>query len=86
MWTLYRQATTWRTRPSDLLAIEDRYVAYCLDEAVAMFGNALTGELESVHEKTAKKSEQKRQRILDKWLGTESNAGQRFKDPARKDL
>lgn len=32
---LVRTAKRWRTRPSELMDIDDPYVAYCLDEACA---------------------------------------------------
>lgn len=49
--------------------VDDPYVAYCLDSAVATFGLALSAELNLVEGKNAKEIQKKQQRILDRWLG-----------------
>lgn len=48
MWTTYNLAKTWKTRPSELLFIEDQYQAFCLDEAVAFLGNGIMNMLDEV--------------------------------------
>lgn len=78
-------AKTWNCRPSDLLAIEDDYVAYCLDQAVGYFGRHLEAELEKAGSdtKTAEEAEHKRRLILDKYLGEEGKPQRGlFADPA----
>ena len=46
MWSLWRTAQENHSRPSDLLDIEDRLVAYLLDSAVSMFGRILENALQ----------------------------------------
>lgn len=76
-------AKTWNCRPSDLLAIEDEYAAYCLDQAVGYFGRTLQAELDSVDEKDASTTEHKRRMILERYLGDkEKPARGLFADPA----
>lgn len=41
MWHLYLTAKMSRSRPSDIVGIEDRWAAYQLDSAVVFVGNAL---------------------------------------------
>lgn len=77
-------AKTWNCRPSDLLSIKDEYVAYCFDQAVGYFGRTLEAELEGVEAKTAAERDQKRKRILSKYLDDETEKPRRgqFADPA----
>lgn len=79
-------AKTWNCRPSDLLAIEDSYVAYCLDQAVGFFGRHLDAELEKVGSdaKNDEEAKWKRQQILDKYFEEEDKKPRpgRFADPA----
>jgi hypothetical protein len=78
-------AKTWNCRPSNLLAIEDDYVAYCLDQAVGYFGRHLEAELEKAGSdaKNDEEAQWKRQRVLDKYLGEEDKHQRgRFADPA----
>lgn len=85
MWQLFSLARTWKCRPSELMDVEHPFDAYCLDNAVATFGNALTYELESVEAKTNDEAKNKRERIFNKWLGlTESNGATGFSDPAKR--
>lgn len=85
MWLLFVDAKTWSCRPSELLNIEDDYVAYCLDQAVGYFGRNLEAELEKAGSgaKNEEDAEWKRQRVLDNFLG-EDDKPQRglFADPA----
>lgn len=69
MWSLYLQAKDFGCRPSDILAIEDRYVAFVLDNAVHHFGSALEGELKSIDGKTKREVSMKQQRVMATWLG-----------------
>jgi hypothetical protein len=78
-------AKTWSCRPSDLLNIQDDYVAYCLDQAVAYFGRTLESELEKAGSgaKNESEAEWKRKAVLERFLG-EDDKPQRgmFADPA----
>jgi len=69
MWTLYRQAQTWRCRPSELVGLApDSVEAYCLDSAVGSWGNAVTEALEAVEGKTRAMVQAGQQRVLERWL------------------
>lgn len=85
MWLLFVDSKTWSCRPSDLLNIEDDYVAYCLDQAVGHFGRALENELEKAGSgaKTDDEAQWKRKLVLDRFIG-EDKKPQRgtFADPA----
>lgn len=71
VWQTHLIAKTYSVRPSELLGLEPRSLeAYCLDEAVATFGNALSAELEGVEGKTAAAIEARRNQILEQWLET----------------
>lgn len=61
MWSLFQNSQLWSTRPSDLVDIQDAYVAFCFDEVVASWGNYITRELEKVKGKNEKDIERKRQ-------------------------
>lgn len=60
MWSLFNTAKMWSKRPSELLAIEDNYVAYCFDEAVATWGTYIVNELDKITGKTDKEINRKR--------------------------
>lgn len=82
-------ATTYHVRPSALAGLEPRSPeAWCLDQAVSIFGNALSDELDSVEGKNKAVVRAQRQHILDKWLtpvsGDEADSVPKgsFADPA----
>lgn len=77
-------AKTWNCRPSDLLAIEDDYVAYCLDQAVGYFGRHLEAELGKVEAKDHADAEWQQRRILERYLNDEEDKPIRgaYADPA----
>ena len=77
IWETYQTAKLWRVRPSELLGVSDPWTAYCLDNAVAHFGNALTAELDAVEGKNSKEINKKRERLMTKWL----DLPQRFRSP-----
>jgi hypothetical protein len=84
VWTLYLHAKTWGVRPSSLLNITESYPAYCFDEAVAVFGNTLSAELDSVDGKNAAEIELKRKHILEDALRDPDEAAPvtgRYLDP-----
>lgn len=64
MWKLFQDAKTWSTRPSVLLAIENDYEAYCLDEAISTWGSYVTSELDKVEGKDSKEVNKKRRNRL----------------------
>lgn len=82
LWLLYNQAVTWRARPSELVAIDDEYVAYCLDQAVFHVGTTIKSELESVEGKTDQELTAKRQAILNKYFSDEDTTARQYADPA----
>jgi hypothetical protein len=73
MWLLFVDAKTWGVRPSELVAIDDEYVAYCLDQAVGYFGRTLEAELEKAGSdaKNEAEAEWKRTKVLSSFLGEE---------------
>lgn len=79
---LFNQATTWRVPPSDLLSIDDEYVAFCLNQAVFHIGITIKAELEGVEGKNSKEIEQKRSRIIDKYFSDEDTVAKGYADPA----
>lgn len=81
MWLLFLQATTWKSRPADILAIDDEVVAYCLDQAVHFIGTTIRGDLEAVEGKTQQEMDQKRQGVLNKYF-SDGEPARQFADPA----
>lgn len=77
---MYLEAKTWQTTPSELFNIDDRYVAYCLDEAVAMIGNWISHELDKITGKNQRQIEARRELALKRLLGKSP----RFKSPPTK--
>jgi len=66
-----------------LCGVEDSYDAYCLDEAIAYFGNEVTSRLERVDGKDSAQIERKQQRILTRLLGDEQTPSRgQFNDPS----
>lgn len=82
-WLLYQDAQTWHCRPSDLLSIQDDYVAYCVDTAVAYLGRAIQAELDGVEAKSKADGIAKRKIILARFFGTDDKPVKGvFADPA----
>lgn len=52
------------TRPSEMLGLEDAYLSYCLDEAVAYVGRSIEREIESIEHKKPKVQAQRREARL----------------------
>lgn len=77
---MYVQAKTWGVRPSDLLGIEDRYEAFCLDSAVAEFGAHVEEELDKVKGKNEKARRGAREAKLRTLLSDKSET-KKFADP-----
>lgn len=77
LWQTYQTAKQFQVRPSELLGISDPWTAYCLDNAVALFGSTLENELDGVTGKNSKDVARKRERMLTKWL----DLPQRYRSP-----
>lgn len=68
LWDLYRMSKDYRTRPSELVDLDDPFAAFCLDRAVHDFGTAVENALSDVEGKTKKEIQVKSDRVLRKWL------------------
>lgn len=80
---LYVEAKTWNCRPSDLLDIEDRYVAYCLDQACGYYGRVIENELGKIEAKNQSDGERQRKLVMDRFFGVEDKPTRgAFADPA----
>lgn len=75
------QSKAYHTRPSELLRVEDSYLAFCFDEAVMMWGMFVENELDKIEGKTSGEIERKRTRRLQVLMGEGDKPGQ-FADPA----
>lgn len=81
VWNLYLDSKTWAVRPSQLLDISDSYVAYCLDEAVALLGNEVSAALDKCDGKTRGQIESKQQKVLNQMVGSTPGAKGQFRAP-----
>lgn len=45
MWTLYTKATTYSRLPSEILRLDDEWMAYQFDNAVTLFGTVIENAL-----------------------------------------
>lgn len=73
-------AKQWRARPSELLVINDPYVAWCVDEAVLEFGTAVEDAVQEEYENTKGSKALKNgaaENALRRMLGVE----EKFRDP-----
>lgn len=69
VWSLYLLAKQWGNAPSVHLGLEEgSYEAYCLDEAVMIFGAHISAALESIEGKDKHQIEQKQSRLLERLL------------------
>ena len=82
---LWHKSKAIGVRPSELINLDDGYVAYCLDEAVIFFGLQLEHMLEEAGQGKVGKEERKakaaRERVINKVFGDEK-ASSGFADPA----
>lgn len=93
MWHLWKRSQAYRCRPSELLGLEDRLMAYYLDRGVWYFGSNVESQVETAGEnagagvKNAKNRAAlingARARTLDKLLGGNTTAATKFKDPVK---
>lgn len=79
---LFNQATTWKCRPSELLAIDDEYVAYCIDQVVFHVGMTIKGDLDGVEGKNSQEINAKREHVLNKYFSDEDTTAKQYADPA----
>lgn len=81
-------AKSLRTRPSDLLAVEDELDRYCLDRAVYLFGSSLQNDLDSVQEKNdsdGRKAKAKRLMIFNRYISDQkTSTKKRFREPGKR--
>lgn len=82
LWLLFNQATTWKCRPSEILAIDDDYVAFCIDQAVFHVGVTIRSDLDGVEGKTSQEIAQKREQVLNKYFSDEDTTAKQYADPA----
>jgi hypothetical protein len=81
VWSLARDL---RVRPSAVLAITDGFVAFCVDRALWVFSSCIEQDQEEatrrLPENAKPQAHQKaKQRVLDRYLGTDSMA--KFRSP-----
>lgn len=82
-WTLFGLGKTWGKAPSEIIGVDDEYIAYCLDQAVAYFGGHVENELDEVEGKTAAEIKMKRQAIIQRYIYPERGTPKgQFADPA----
>jgi hypothetical protein len=60
MWNVFVLSQEVKARPSELLAIEDAYSAWCMDECVLTWGLFVNSELDKIKDKRPKALEGKR--------------------------
>jgi hypothetical protein len=80
VWTLYQQSQKFHVPPSDLLGIDDKYVAWTFNNAVHHFASSLEAELNSVKEE--KGANQRRMFIFTRWMAVGGNTKGLYRDPA----
>lgn len=73
-------AQTYRTRPSELYAIDDEVAAWCFDRAIYLFGVSIDNDLDKAAHgaKNQGAANIARQRVMAKWIGTKVQ----YRDPA----
>lgn len=86
LWAVWQQSKTYKTKPSELMHIEDEVTAYYLDRAVFTFGTALEAELDKAGQTKGKQKKSQtqvqmaKQMVLNRWLSDPGE--QKFADPA----
>lgn len=85
-WLLWNQAKAYSVLPSDLLGIDrGSYTAYCLNEALYVFGMTLENKLDSAGQKPGKedrKIKAARDQVMKNMFDPEKKKGSGFADPA----
>jgi hypothetical protein len=54
---VFQRSKTYGTRPSELLGIENSYIAFCFDEAIGFVGSYVQNELDGLKRKKGEKDE-----------------------------
>lgn len=80
VWRVATLARELRVRPSELLGVDDSYVAFCLDEAIMTGRTLIQGEVDKVTHKNEKVQARRREDKLRQILGLTSTKG-RFRNP-----
>jgi hypothetical protein len=85
-------ANQWKTKPSELLNVDDPLAAYYLNRAVFYFGQAYEADIEDAVEqaKTKASAERAANTVRDRWLRDDEDTPQEqsqerpagYKDPA----
>jgi hypothetical protein len=60
----FHEAKQWGIRPSELMDIEDTYVAFCFDQAVSLYANSVIQELEKITGKNAEKLKLEKLKVI----------------------
>lgn len=83
-WLLYSEAKLWSTTPAQLVAVEDPYVAFCLNQAVGYWGLSIENAMHEVEGKNARDTAARRKLVLQQWLSDKDDDKPRgqFADPA----
>jgi hypothetical protein len=80
VWHLWQTCKALNTRPSEIMGLDDPYLAYCLDEAITFGGRSIEADLESITHKKPKRQAQMRENRLLALLGiSQSQMPGRFK-------
>ena len=60
MWAIWKKSKVWRTRPADLVGLDDPYVGWCFDDAVYAWGSHVDSEIEKAVAENNKKKHGRR--------------------------
>lgn len=94
MWQLWKRSQAFRTRPSELIGLEDPLIAYFLDRGTWFLGTYVEDRVDAAGRNAVKGVKNKknaealqngaRLRTLDKLLGGgDSSVQRKFKDPVK---
>lgn len=75
-------AERWKVPPSRLLGVSDKYLAFCLDECIALVMGWIEGEMEKVKGKNEAAVKRGRETKLRQLLSKPGDVRGRFADPA----
>jgi len=82
VWEAWKISKAFGVLPHVVYHIDNPIDAFAFDQAVYTFGSALQDALEAVEGKNKREIENKRLRVLEKYLGTSSS--KKFADPGRR--
>ena len=66
MWILYQQAKQWSKQPSEIIGIENGYVAYDFNLAVGIFGNQVEREIDRIELSEREQKQKNSSRLLER--------------------